>query len=122
MSEVAPSQPAAAAVPVLKEERFSEQYVHKKVDSQLRIGCTPRQLSEAMDGSQRVQTRTYGARTLRLFPDLWLEVQRASWPTAARGFAVEDGQALCVFVLVGPDAPKVVRLESGDIVFILREG
>ncbi len=120
MAELA--QAAAPAVPMLKEERFSEKYVHKKVDSQLRIGCTPKQLSEAMDASQRVQTRTYGPRTLRLFPDLWLEVQRASWPTAARGFAVEDGQALCVFVLVGPDAPKVVRLESGDAVFILREG
>lgn len=122
MAESAPAQPATAAVPVLKEERFSEQYVHKKVDSQLRIGCTPKQLSEAMDASQRVQTRTYGPRTLRLYPDLWLEVQRPGWPTAARGFAVEDGKALCVFVLVGPDAPKVIRLETGDIVFILREG
>lgn len=121
VSEMPPvSEPAS--VPVLKEERFSEKYVHKKVDSQLRISCTPSQLSEAMDASQRVQTRTYGPRTLRLFPDLWLEVQRASWSSAARGFAVEDGDALCVFVLVGPDAPKVIRLETGDIVFILREG
>lgn len=113
---------ASPAVPVLKEERFSEKYVHKKVDSQERVGCTPKQLSEAMDASQRVQTRTYGTRTLKLYPDLWLEVQRAAWPSAARGFAVEDGKALCVFVLVGPDAPKVVRLEQGDVVFILREG
>ena len=121
VSDSPPAQ-APAAVPVLKEERFSEKYVHKKVDSQLRISCTPKQLSEAMDASQRVQTRTYGPRTLRLFPDLWLEVQRPAWSTAARGFAVEDGKALCLFVLVGPDAPKVVRLETGDAVFMLREG
>ena len=79
-------------------------------------------MSEAMDASQRVQTRTYGSRTLKLFPDLWLEVQRPAWPSPARGFAMEDGKALCVFVLVGADAPRVVRLESGDVVFIIREG
>ena len=35
---------------------------------------------------------------------------------------MEDGKALCVFLLVGPDAPRVVRLESGDVVYIIREG
>lgn len=111
----------AAAAPVLREERFSEKYEHKKLDSTSRAGCTPRQLSEAMDASQRVQTRTYGSRTLRLFPDLWLEVQRAAWTTPARGFAMEDGKALCIFVLVGADAPRIVRLETGDSVFIIRD-
>ena len=112
---------AAAAPALLNEERFSARYEHKKLDSHNRVGCTPKQLSDAMDASQRVQTRTYGTRTLRLFPDLWLEVQRAGWPVPARGFAMEDGKALCVFVLVGADAPRVVRLEGGDTVFIIRD-
>ena len=111
----------AASTALLSEERFSARYEHKKLDSQNRAECTPRQLSEAMDASQRVQTRTYGSRTLRLFPDLWLEVQRAGWPVPARGFAMEDGKVLCVFVLVGADAPRVVRLEGGDTVFIIRD-
>ncbi len=106
---------------VLGQERFSAQYAHKELDSHNRVGCTPRQLSEAMDASQRVQKRTYGSRTLRLFPDLWLEVQRPAWSTPARGFAMEDGAALCIFVLVGQDAPRVVRLESGDVVSIIRD-
>lgn len=111
-----------STAPLLREERFSSKYEHKALDSQHRVGCTPRQLSDAMDASERVQTRTYGARTLKLFPDLWLEVQRAAWPAPARGFALEDGKALCVFVLVGADAPRVVRLESGDVVSIIRDG
>lgn len=119
--EAAKEAPAPAAPALLGEERFSAKYQHKTLDSNARVGCTPKQLSEAMDASQRVQTRTYGSRTLRLFPDLWLEVQRASWPTPARGFAMEDGKVLCVFVLVGSDAPRVVRLESGDTVVIIRD-
>jgi hypothetical protein len=120
VEEQAQQVPVVAPL-VLGEERFSAKYEHKKLDSTNRVGCTPRQLSEAMDASQRVQTRTYGSRTLRLFPDLWLEVQRASWPTPARGFAMEDGKALCIFVLVGADAPRIVRLESGDVVVIIRD-
>ena len=75
-----------------------------------------------MDSSQRVQRRTYGTRTVRLFPDLWLEVERPSWRGPARGFAMEDGAALCVFVMVGPNAPRVIRLEPDDAVFFIREG
>ena len=126
LSEEPPQSPQAGtlstAPPLLREERFSSKYEHKALDSQHRQGCTPRQLSEAMDASERVQTRTYGTRTLKLFPDLWLEVQRAAWPSPARGFAMEDGKALCVFVLVGAAAPRVVRLESGDVVSIIRDG
>ena len=120
-AEDLPAQPAQPAPVPLIKEGFSAKYEHKKLDSQARVGCTPKQLSEAMDASQRVQTRTYGSRTLRLFPDLWLEVQRPAWPSPARGFAMEDGKALCVFVLDGADAPRVVRLESGDVVFIIRD-
>jgi hypothetical protein len=113
----------APAVPVpLREERFSAEYQHTVIDHQDRVSCTPKQLSEAMDANQRVQTRTYGTRTVRLFPDLWLEVQRPSWSGPGRGFAMEDGRALCVFMMVGPQAPRVIRLESDDVVFFIREG
>ena len=37
-----------------------------------------------------------------------------------RGFAMEDGHEVCMFVLVGPDAPRVVRLEPADFVSIIR--
>lgn len=118
-----PVAPTASTAPApLREERFSAKYEHTIVDSKDREPCTPKQLSEAMDASQRVQRRTYGTRSVRLFPDLWLELHRPSWPSPARGFAMEDGAALCVFVMVGPRAPRVVRLESADTVFFIREG
>ena len=115
--DVTPSAPGP-----LREARFSAQYEHKTVDSKDRVPCTRLQLCEAMDASQRVQRRTYGTRSVRLFPDLWLEVERPSWTRPARGFAMEDGVALCVFVMVGPHAPRVIRLETEDVVFFIREG
>ncbi|MDP1917185.1 MAG: PilZ domain-containing protein [Myxococcales bacterium] len=115
-----PGEPTVTPTVPVREERFSAQYQHKIVHD--RVACTPKLLSEAMDSSQRVQRRTYGTRTVRLFPDLWLEVERPSWRGPARGFAMEDGAALCVFVMVGPNAPRVIRLEPDDAVFFIREG
>ncbi|HEY1087615.1 MAG TPA: PilZ domain-containing protein [Archangium sp.] len=114
------SVPAVAA-PAVKEERFSTQYEHKQVDAQHRIRHTPRSLSEVMDTSDRVQVRVYAERVIRLFPDLWLEVQRPGWAAPATGFALQDGQSLCLFMLHGPDAPRVVKLQPGDVVHGIRE-
>jgi hypothetical protein len=70
----------------------------------------------------RVQVRKYGERTVRLFPDIWIEVERdQAWAGAVRGFAMEDGLQRCVFGLTGPGAPRVVKLETTDRVTILRE-
>ncbi|MBK7860622.1 MAG: PilZ domain-containing protein [Archangiaceae bacterium] len=114
---------AAAAPPAIREERFSEAYEHQHVDTQSPIRVSHTELREAMALSQRKQTRSYGNRTLKLFPDVWLEVQRpGAWPEPVRGFAMEDGAALCVFVLVGQGAPRVVRLEGKDQVFSIRGG
>lgn len=107
--------------PAVREERFSAQYAHKEVSAQQRTQHTPRSLSEAMDASERVQVRVYAERVIKLYPDVWIEVQRVGWPAAATGFAVQDGQALCLFMLHGPDAPRVVRLLPGDTVFAIRE-
>jgi hypothetical protein len=35
---------------------------------------------------------------------------------------MDDGAALCVFVLVGKGAPRVVKLEGKDHVFNIRGG
>lgn len=114
------ARPSSAA-PLLKEERFSADYAHKVVETSRPELAPLEALREAMTVEQRVQTRTYGERTLRLFPDLWVEVRKEKdAKTALRGFAVEDGPALCVFVLVGKDAPRVVRLSRADAVAIIR--
>lgn len=100
-------------------------YEHKLVHSQRTRTATQTELIDAMEASVRVQTRVYGSRSMRLFPDLWVEVLRpGAWVGSVRGFAMEDGTSLCVFVLTGPNAPRVVRLEPSDqLTFIgSREG
>lgn len=110
-----------AAGATAKEERFSPAYAHKVVDTKGARRTTQEELRRLLTATQRVQTRTYGPRTLKLFPDLWLEVERpVAWPGAVRGFAMEDGPALCLFVLEGKGAPRVVRLEAGDILSVIR--
>lgn len=113
--------PAAPAPTPLREERFSAAYEHKEVDTQPPAANTQVELLDAMAASQRVQTRTYGDRALRLFPDVWLEVRRPGAPPV-RGFAMEDGAALCVFIMDGPDAPRVARLAPTDVISIIRGG
>lgn len=117
------SSPAEAAAVPLKEERFSPAYAHRDVNARDAARTSEDELRRLLAQSQRVQTRSYGQRTLKLFPDLWLEVERpAAWPGPVRGFTMEDGPALCVFVLEGKDAPRVVRLEAGDLLSLIRAG
>jgi hypothetical protein len=120
-TKAAPAAPASTAP--LREERFSPAYAHRVVDTKDAARTSEDDLRRLVAASQRVQTRTYGQRTLRLFPDLWLEVERPqAWPGPVRGFTMEDGPALCVFVLEGKDAPRVVRLEPGDVLSLIRAG
>jgi hypothetical protein len=112
-------QPAAPSPPVV-QEGFSAKYQHAEVSSRP-SAVSFDDVRAAMIASQRVQSRTYGSRTLRLFPDIWLYAEPATAPQPIRGFAVEDGDALCLFVLVGPRAPRVVKLQPGDFVSVIRE-
>ena len=119
--EKAPAPAPAAEAPVLKEERFSTSYAHKELATQQPAKSSQRDVRDAIASAKKVQTRTYGERTIRLFPELWLEVLRPrAWSGPVRGFAMEDGLQLCVFVLVGQDAPRVVVLEPADVISIIR--
>lgn len=112
-------KPAEAPVPL--REGFSAEYEHKVVETKRPASATQQELRDAMSADQRVQTRTYGDRTLRLFPDLWLELRHpGAFDAPLRGFAMEDGLALCVFVVVGKNAPRVVRIEPSDFISIIR--
>lgn len=110
----------AAPSTAIVHEGFSAKYHHAEVSSRP-MAVTFEDVRAAMTASQRVQSRTYGTRTLRLFPDIWLYAEPVSAPQPVRGFAVEDGDALCLFVLVGPNAPRVARLHPGDFVAIIRD-
>lgn len=113
--------PAEAPAVPLKAERFAASYAHKELATGNLAKSTHRDVRDAMAAAQRVQTRRYGDRTIRLFPELWLEVLRPKqWPGPLRGFAMEDGLQLCVFVLVGQDAPRVVAIAPDDAIAIIR--
>ncbi len=118
--EVEDAAPAAPAAVPLREERFSAAYAHKEVDTHPPPASTQVELVDAMGASQRVQTRRYGSRTLKLFPDVWLEVRVKGERGALRGFAMEDGPSLCVFVMVGQGAPRVMRLEPTHVISLIR--
>lgn len=121
--EPKPAAAPAAPAPIEAKETVAQAYTHQKIDTQSLTRVTHTELREAIGTSQRKQTRKYGARTLTLFPDVWIEVQRPGvWEQPVRGFAMEDGPALCVFVLVGKGAPRVVKLEGKDQVFNIRGG
>jgi hypothetical protein len=113
---------ASAPAPMIQDERFASNYEHQQVDTNRPVAITVGELVIAIGASQRAQTRTYGGHTVRLFPDVWLEVQRAVSPQPVRGFAMQDGAALCLFVLVGEGAPRVVKLEPNDQIFSIRGG
>ena len=108
--------PGAPTAPRVREERAAA-YAHKVVDTH--APSTQVELLDAMAASGRAQTRTYGNRVLKLFPDVWLELRRPG-AAPARGFAMEDGPSLCVFITDGPGAPRVARLEPTDVISIIR--
>jgi hypothetical protein len=114
-----PEPPLIAAT--LSEEKFSDSYEHRELATQAPATCSLIDLNTAMRAAKKVQTRSYGARSIRLFPELWLEVRRPKmWTGPVRGFAMEDGAQLCCFVLVGPDAPRVVPLLPTDQLSMIR--
>lgn len=119
--EVEPATPTSSPSSVI-HDGFAREYAHAVVSSRP-AAATFEEVRAAMAASQRVQERTYGTRTLRLFPDVWLSAYatETSDTKPLRGFAVEDGSALCLFALAGPGAPRVVRLNDGDYVAIIRE-
>lgn len=115
------SQPAKAPEkkPQL-EERFSERYVHRVVENDAQNSADPlAPLRQRLAAESRMQTRTYGDRTIRLYPDVWLEVQRDD-VELGMGVAMEDGDRICFLMLEGTGAPRVLRLKTGDTVKILR--
>lgn len=122
--EVEPApKPVSPAPALVSEERFSAAYAHKLVDARHPDAMTVAEVLDAMAVAERVQRRNYGGRWVRLFPDLWLEASRPGVRSApVRGFAMHDGHAACLFVLSGPGAPCVVRLDEQDQIIAIRGG
>lgn len=75
-------------------------------------------LRQAVAEAQVVQTRLYGERAMRLFPELWA---RVSTPEGElMGPTLEDRSYLCLLALVGPGTPRVHRLDDDSDVRLMQ--
>lgn len=72
----------------------------------------------AQAASDDVQVRRYGDREIFFHPAVWARVKEAG--SELMGPTIQDGPRVCVLALVGPGAPKVVRLDEGSDVSLLK--
>ncbi|MCC7074817.1 MAG: PilZ domain-containing protein [Deltaproteobacteria bacterium] len=72
----------------------------------------------AQAAAEDVQTRVYGERQIWFHPSVWVRVQDAA--SELMGPTLQDGDRVCVLALVGPGAPRVVRLDEESKVKLLK--
>ena len=71
--------------------------------------------------ADQVQTRTYGERAIKLFPEIWARARDRAG-NEVMGPTMEDGPRVCVLALVGPNTPRVVKLDDDSQVTLLKSG
>jgi len=76
-------------------------------------------LRQAVIEADDVQTRVYGERSMRLFPELW--VRLSTGQGELMGPTLEDREHLCLLALVGPGSPRVVRLDENSPVKMMQK-
>ncbi|MBN2362107.1 MAG: PilZ domain-containing protein [Deltaproteobacteria bacterium] len=69
--------------------------------------------------ADQVQTRIYGERSIKLFPEIWARA-RDREGNQVMGPTMEDGPRVCVLALVGPNTPRVVKLDDDSQVELLK--
>ncbi|MBI1948702.1 MAG: PilZ domain-containing protein [Deltaproteobacteria bacterium] len=72
----------------------------------------------AQAAAEDVQMRVYGDRQIWFHPTVWARVDDEG--TELMGPTLQDGDRVCVLALVGPGAPRVVRLEEDSRVKLLK--
>jgi hypothetical protein len=73
----------------------------------------------AQAASEDVQRRRYGSRDIYFHPSVWAKV-RSDAGAELMGPTLQDGAHICVLALVGPGAPRVVRLTTTSEVSLLK--
>lgn len=72
----------------------------------------------AQAASDDVQVRRYGDRDVFFHPSVWARVKVEG--SELMGPTLHDGIRVCVLALVGPGAPRVVRLDEQSVVSLLK--
>ena len=76
-------------------------------------------LRQSVREAQVVQTRVYGDRAMRLFPELWARLKTKQGELM--GPTLEDREQLCLLALVGPGSPRVIRLDADSDVSMMKK-
>jgi hypothetical protein len=91
-----------------------------------RRSADPKRFTEGYDAvrfaqaaSDDVQIRRYGERDIFFHPSVWAKV-KADDGSEFMGPTMQDAGRVCVLGLVGPGAPRVVRLHEGSAVTLLK--
>lgn len=72
----------------------------------------------AQAANDEVQVRVYGERKIWFHPSVWARIHEGD--SELMGPTLQDGERVCVLALVGPGAPRVVRVEEGSRVKLLK--
>lgn len=72
----------------------------------------------AQAANDDVQMRVYGDRQIWFHPSVWARVSEAG--SELMGPTLQDGDRVCVLALVGPGAPRVVKLDEESAVKLLK--
>jgi hypothetical protein len=72
----------------------------------------------AQAAADDVQMRKYGDREIWFHPSVWARVKNDEGELM--GPTLQDGDNICVLALLGPGAPRVVKLTSQSRVSVLK--
>lgn len=75
-------------------------------------------IRRAQAEAERVETRRYGEREIRLFPDVWARANDADG-REVMGPTMQDGDRTLILALIGAGAPRVVKLRPDESVSLL---
>jgi hypothetical protein len=103
-ASAAPAMPAAPVPSTPPTRRFTEGYDAVRF---------------AQAAADDVQVRRYGERDIYFHPSVWAKV-RVEDGSEFMGPTMQDAGRVCVLGLVGPGAPRVVRLHDASVVALLK--
>ena len=102
--------PAPVALPPLQSLKAS-------VPAKFKEGLNAVRFAQA--AAEDVQVRRYGDRDVYFHPSVWVRVKSADG-SEVMGPTLHDGVRVCVLALVGPGAPRVIRLDEASTVSLLK--
>lgn len=88
-----------------------------KMPAKFKVGLDAVRFAQA--AAEDVQKRRYGDRDVYFHPSVWVRVTGDDG-SEVMGPTIHDGVRVCVLALVGPGAPRVVRVDEGSNVSLLR--